>query len=278
MKYICNYSILRFLPYPETGEFVNIGIVLIANNGDFRFKIEAKRQRVTNFFPSLDSKIFLRAKREMIAELSRLSGYLAHNRKDLGLLLSTFKHLTHPRETMMRFSDPGTMATDNADAALTALFDHYVNHSFANKEYQETVLEKQLGKLLSDSHLRQRYSERKLGTLDYPVKFPFVLCEGQMPVQAIKPIHLGHDEPAKILEHGDAWVAKVRRLAGAGQLVDDTLFIAGTPEPGKPKLLKAYKEISEELQGFKNVRVVSYAEDRQVLLEQIKQGIPKTLQ
>ncbi|WP_122365762.1 DUF3037 domain-containing protein, partial [Pseudomonas syringae group genomosp. 3] len=25
MKYICNYSILRFLPYPETGEFVNIG-------------------------------------------------------------------------------------------------------------------------------------------------------------------------------------------------------------------------------------------------------------
>jgi hypothetical protein len=278
MKYICNYSILRFLPYPETGEFVNIGIVLIANNGDFRFKIEQKRQRVTNFFPSLESKIFQRARREMNAELARLSGFFTQNRGDLGALLSTFKHLIHPRETMMRFSDPGTMATDNADVALNTLFDHYVNHSFATKEYQETVLEKQLGKLLTDSHLRQRYSERKLGTTEYPVKFPFVLCQGQMPVQAIKPIHLGHDEPSKILEHGDAWISKVRRLSGKHQLAEDTLFIAGPPESGKPKLLKAYREISEELKAFEGVRVISYAEDRDELLKQIKQGIPTTLQ
>lgn len=278
MKYICNYSILRFLPYPETGEFVNIGIVLIANNGDFRFKIEQKRQRVTNFFPSLDSKIFRRARREIDAELARLSGFFTQNRSDIGVLLSTFKHLIHPRETMMRFSDPGTMATDNADIALKTLFDHYVNHSFATKEYQETVLEKQLGRLLSESNLRQRYSDRKLGTIEYPVKFPFVLCENQTPVQAIKPIHLGHDEPSKILEHGDAWISKVRRLSAAGQLADDTLFIAGPPESGMPKLLKAYREISEELKTFEHVRVISYADDKSEILKEIKKGIPPTLQ
>lgn len=26
-KLICNYSVIRFLPYPETGEFVNVGIL-----------------------------------------------------------------------------------------------------------------------------------------------------------------------------------------------------------------------------------------------------------
>ncbi|AFJ55025.1 hypothetical protein AO239_27710 [Pseudomonas sp. ICMP 19500] len=277
MKYICNYSILRFLPYPETGEFVNIGIVLIANNGDFRFKIEKKRQRITNFFPSLDAKIFLRARKEIDVELARLSGFLTVNREDVSLLLSTFKHLIHPRETMMRFSDPGTMATDNADQALATLFDHYVNHSFATKEYQETVLERQLGKLLAASNLKQRYSEQKLGNADYPVKFPFVLMSGAEPVQALKPIHLGHDESSKIIEHGDAWISKIRRLNAAGQLAKDTLFIAGPPEDGKPKLLKAYREIAEELKTFPGIRVTSSAEGKSAILDQIKQGIPDTL-
>ena len=250
MKLICNYSILRFLPYPETGEFVNIGIVLIANNGDFRFKIEKKRQRVTSFFPSLDAQIFLRARKEMEAELTRLSGFFTSHRPDLNALLGTFKHLIHPRETMMRFSDPGTMAIENANQAIGSLFDHYVNHSFATKEYQETVLERQLGKLLSASNLKQRYNEQKLGTADYPVKFPFVMVSGAQPVQALKPIHLGHDEPAKIIEHGDAWISKIRRLSAVGQLAKDTLFIAGPPEQGKTKLQKAFQEICAELSCF----------------------------
>ncbi|MEE4133049.1 DUF3037 domain-containing protein [Pseudomonas viridiflava] len=278
MKYVCNYSILRFLPYPETGEFVNIGIVLIASNGDFRFKIEKKRQRITNFFPSLDSKIFQRARREIESEMHRLSTFFTGNRHDLPGLLSTFKHLIHPRETMMRFSEPGTLAIENADAAATALFEHYVNHSFATKEYQETVLERQLGKLLSDSNLRQHYSELKLGTSDYPVKFPFVFVSDLMAVQALKPIHLGHDETAKIIEHGDAWISKVRRLNHAGQLALDTLFIAGPPEDGKPRLLKAYREICEELKSFPGVRVTSAAEGAIGILKQINQGIPSSIQ
>jgi hypothetical protein len=275
MKYICNYSILRFLPYPETGEFVNIGIVLIANNGDFRFKIEKKRQRVTNFFPSLDSKIFIRARREMETELARLSGFFTANRADIAGLLSTFKHLIHPRETMMRFSDSGTIATANSNQALSDLYEHYVNHSFATKEYQETALERQLGRLLASSNLKQRYSEQKLGTVDYPVKFPFVMMSGSVPVQALKPIHLGHSEPSKIIEHGDAWISKVRRLSGADQLARDTLFIAGPPEEGKTKLLKAYREICEELKRFPGVRVASNAEGRTALLEQIRIGVPE---
>ncbi len=27
-KVACNYAIIRFLPYPETEEFVNVGVVL----------------------------------------------------------------------------------------------------------------------------------------------------------------------------------------------------------------------------------------------------------
>lgn len=274
MKCICNYSILRFLPYPETGEFVNIGIVLFTSSGDFRYQVETRRQRVTTFFPSLDAKIFQRARKEMNEEFARLSGHFTARSDDFDGLRSTFRHLIHPRETMMRFSEPGTLVETSPEAALKRLFDYYVKHSFATKEYQEVALEKQLGKLLSDSNLRQRYSEKKLGTADYPVKFPFVLVQGDAPVQAIKPIHLGHDEPSKIYEHGDAWVARIKRLDRANMLAQDTLFVAGPPLPGKPKLAQAYKEMAAELSSYDNVRVVSAEESKSHLIELIKQGMP----
>jgi hypothetical protein len=36
-KLACNYAVLRFLPYPETGEFVNIGVAIgCPDKGDAR--------------------------------------------------------------------------------------------------------------------------------------------------------------------------------------------------------------------------------------------------
>src|SRR5690606_16408890 len=122
MSYFCNYSIIRFLPYPETGEFVNIGVVLLASNGDFLHKIEIKRQRVTRFFPMLDPKIYIRAREEVDQELARLNLFFSKHREIQSIQLDTFKHLIHPRETMIRFSDPGTMAVERTNRALQDLF------------------------------------------------------------------------------------------------------------------------------------------------------------
>lgn len=277
MNYICNYSILRFLPYPETGEFVNIGIVLLANNGEFRFKIATRRQRVTRFFETLDSKVYIRARNEVDEELKRLVGFFASRRNEINLLVTTFKHLIQPRETMMRFSEPGTITTTNIGETLETLFDHYVNHSFANKEYQEKVLERQLGSLLATSNLKQRYSERRLGDSEYEVRFPFVLMADEQAAQAIKPLYFGQAEPSKILEHGDAWQAKVMRLKRAQRLAKDTLFITEPPSEDKPKLIKAYEEVTSALADVEGVRVVSAKRPGKELISEIKRGIPQTV-
>ena len=274
MNFICNYSILRFLPYPETGEFVNIGVVLLANNGEFRFRIATKRQRVTRFFETLEHKVYLRAKSEIEDEFNRLVSFFAQNKSEAGLLSSTFKQLIPPRETMMRFSQPGSLATENVSKALDELYEHYVNHSFANKEYQEKVLERQLGTLLASSNLKQRYKEQRLGTKDYDVRFPFVMLADQVVEQAIKPLYFGQTEPSKILEHGDAWLSKVMRLNKARKLAKDTLFIAEPPPPGKPKLLKAYEEVTQALVEFEGVRVISAQISNSQKIEEIKRGAP----
>ncbi|MFU3727958.1 DUF3037 domain-containing protein [Pseudomonas aeruginosa] len=277
MNYFCNYSILRFLPYPETGEFVNIGVVLLASNGEFHYKVETKRQRVTNFFHKLDAKIYIRARNEVEQELARLSYFFSKYRNQQSIQLTAFKNLLHPRETMMRFSAPGTIAVERVDEALQSIFDHYINLSFASKEYEEKVLERQLGHLLAAANLKQRYREQKLGTTDYPVKFPYVILDTDGAAQAIKPIHLGHDEPAKILEHGDAWLAKVRRLHRANKLARDTLFIAAPPASKKRKLLSAYSDIVDQLAEIESVRVVSNELPEQSLLDEIRQGIPEAI-
>ena len=57
----CNYAVLRFLPYPETQEFVNIGVVLMCPELRwFDYRTETRRRdRVTGFFPELNPAVFL---------------------------------------------------------------------------------------------------------------------------------------------------------------------------------------------------------------------------
>lgn len=274
MKYICNYSILRFLPYPETGEFVNIGVVLLANNGEFHFELDRTRQRVTRFFKTLNHKIYLRARDEVRAELQRLEIFFAEHKGEMGLAISTFKHLIHPRETMMRFSEPGSIGTDSIKKTLADLYEHYVNHSFATKEYQERVLERQLGSLLTVANLKQRYKEQKLGTKQYEVRFPFVMISDEKVHQAIKPLYFGQAESSKIFDHGDAWVSKMRRLKATKRLAKDTLFIVEPPAEGSVKLMAAFNEVVSDLSAFSGVRVVSNQASNAEIVDEIKRGIP----
>jgi hypothetical protein len=56
----CRYSIIKFLPFAETGEFANVGVVMSCPEiGFFDYKIKTKRYgRITDFFEDLDKKIY----------------------------------------------------------------------------------------------------------------------------------------------------------------------------------------------------------------------------
>ena len=57
-KIACRYAIIQFMPYTETGEFANVGVVLACpETGYFDFKLQTKRYaRITAFFNELDAK------------------------------------------------------------------------------------------------------------------------------------------------------------------------------------------------------------------------------
>ena len=69
MSTICNYAVLRFQPYPETGEFANLGVVMLCSDGTFLYRLETRHyKRITQFFSKLDKKVLLDARRSMADE------------------------------------------------------------------------------------------------------------------------------------------------------------------------------------------------------------------
>jgi len=74
MKHACQYAIVHFLPYIETGEFANIGVVLFCQEKcffDFRL-LQKGRSRITHFFDKLEPEIFIQGKKLFEKELIRI--------------------------------------------------------------------------------------------------------------------------------------------------------------------------------------------------------------
>src|SRR5690554_2694543 len=70
----CQYVIVRFMPYVETGEFANVGVVMISpRDRYFGFKLETRRYaRLTSFFKDLEGRLYRSAIYAVKQELERV--------------------------------------------------------------------------------------------------------------------------------------------------------------------------------------------------------------
>jgi hypothetical protein len=142
LQYACNYALLRFLPYPETGEFVNLGVAVhCPAHGLFAARLEdGDTTRVTNFFPELDQGNFRAAGRAMAVEIERV-GELIANAKDLELAGRLFLELVRPRESVFRFGEVRTILTEEPATVAARLFERYIErHSRKAQIHRQTVL------------------------------------------------------------------------------------------------------------------------------------------
>ena len=83
-KIPCLYAVVHFAPFVETGEFANVGIIMMApEQRYFGFKLMGRRHsRVTHFFEQLEAKVFRATMNTLREELDRAGGMLRH--KDRG--------------------------------------------------------------------------------------------------------------------------------------------------------------------------------------------------
>jgi hypothetical protein len=271
MKLPCDYAILRFLPYPETEEFVNVGIVLIqAKTGFFDFDVAKRWKRVTAFFTELDADIYRGGLGFVRQELEGFKQYFGAGAHTECLSLefpgmgAAFATLVRPRESLFRYSGIRTVMAEDPARKLADLFNHYVTRQFAaEKEYQETVMAHRLRKLFAETKLNQFYRENgSLGRDDYEVPVPFVYRQSGKVVRAIKPLNLNQDSTTKVADHGDLWVSRMRRLKALDALPELIIFPVNEPIEGKRKVTA--RGIVQELKDY-GAAVVPFEADEMVI-------------
>lgn len=268
-KYICQYAIVRFLPYLETGEFVNVGIVMACPaTGYFDFRLLTRIRRITAFFEELDAGIYRRARSNFQQELQRIHNWLDPRKGEIEtpeFVRQSFAELTRPREAMMRFEDVRVVMTDDPAQHLEELFGHYVNRTFATREYQEQLLEKTVRKVLADAKLNKQFRAETLGNTDsYHAKFPFVHLEDGLVVKVIKPLFLAQADPAAIFDHGWPWVGKVQQLRKSHVLPEKVLFPVQGPAEVSGERFEMFKDITEKL-AANDVQVVGASEIEKIV-------------
>ncbi len=237
-QYACNYAVLRFLPYPETGEFVNLGVVVHCPAlGFLGAELEGRKtRRVTNFFPELERTAFTDARRAIAAELWRLEKLVVAE-KDTELGRRIFREFVRPRETVFRFGEIRTILTDDPTTVAETLFKQYVNRDFAQpKVYQETVMAQRFYDALREFRPDRIFHRGRLvGTEEYHVRIPIttgLLGANDTPLRAIKPLDLQRTEPTAVIEHGDAWIQRVRRLKAIERMPERFIFAVRHPDAG----------------------------------------------
>jgi hypothetical protein len=251
--------VARFCPYPETDEFVNVGVVLacpLIGYLDFKRADLRRRGRVGHFFPELDASIYsaaMHAWKDSVAVYRHVpvDGQTL-NDLDQKRQRELFKNLVRPRESILYYSEPRVILSDNVEATLDEMFGVYVERRFANApEYQEKVMCRRLEAVFHEANLLQRYVlNDRVGNEDYHVRFPFVNRAGAdaHPRQAIKALHLDRKNPTDIIRHADDWRNVVSRLKSYGTAPDEMLFVLQGPNvDNEPSRMRAFGRVLNDL-------------------------------
>lgn len=243
MKTAFQYATVELMPYPDLGEFVIVGVVAIGVGRVMRYRLlEAKRtKRLTHFFPEIERKVFTQTLSSVGDELQMLEDNLNAG-PDMGLtpLLdlggsdgkAIFRVLTSAREGAVRIRARGVVMVESVDRWIEDAFERFVMRiGEAPLDPAELVLTNRIRRLLTTWKIDKAYKETPIRERHIHATFPFAYTpEGaKVPLRAIKPLHLGHDSPTRIFDHGDRWLQKVRRLRQFDCLPERVIFPVQLP-------------------------------------------------
>lgn len=261
-RFACQYAIVRFLPYAETGEFANVGVVLACPaTGYFSARLmpPKKTGRITGFFEQLDKRIYREAMDYLKDELDRLGDLVRERGAEYqGFVQQTFAGLTRPREALLRFGETRVILAEQPAETLNQLFATVVERDFADKAYHDQILIRGVRETLRKANLREYFHEGDIGNEDLHIHVPFVhKREGRVQL-AIKPIDLAKDVPNVVYEVGGRWVDRVQRMQRHNLLPGTMLFAVKMPDARTERAHTAADEIIGDLRkcGMKTAAIL----------------------
>jgi len=218
------YATVRFMPFAETQEFANVGVVVCGpDTGKINFKLARKRfGRVNQFFEDLDGKLFGSALQLLEAELNRIKRFALD--KSGKTTAALFQELTRHREGVISFGGVSTAIVNNIDDKLIDLYEHYVERSFLNEKYRENIIEQNIRQMLKRENVRDfkaQVIETKLGEF----KLPFVK-KSTNSIKVIRPLAFERKTPLAAYEHAAQWIDRFTRLQHEQIVLPSNMMLA----------------------------------------------------
>lgn len=267
-KFACRYAIIRFVPYRETGEFANVGVVLACpETGYFDYQVETRRYgRITSFFEEIDGNEYISALRLFAGELARVKKQIEQQSvSSFEMLRELFEVVVQPREAIFSFSESRPRLAEDPSELLTHLYEHYAQHSFVTAEYKEKVISRRVRQIVNSLQLDIPFRQETIGDVIASAQFPLVQkSEDGGYLKAIKPFLLDQSEPGKIIHHGGLWVDKMTRLRRRKLLPQDVMFAVAGPDQNSGNRHEAFSEICEDLHRL-DIAIAPASDDQQII-------------
>lgn len=265
MKQPILYSFVRYRPYFETGEFVNVGLLMCEpERKKLTYRLVSKNnKRVTNFF--YRSKLFENVRETINEELQ----YIVNQSFDLTPqeMARFFHHYVDVKEGIVQYSNAAVGIVDDPQAYFNNLYTKFIHLGGVKSENQEMTMVKhfrEIFKAENDAILLNYKQHTVKGEL---AKFTLPLAlknkhEKEI-IKAVKPLAFDQIESPSMIEHCDNWVSKINRADEEGLLKkENILFTLDTADTAsKMNILNTIKRTFDKF----NIQHINWHESQHLL-------------
>lgn len=222
-----DFATIGFRPFPETQEFVTMGVVALdtaARQFDFVLQDARKTGRVLAMFPKAGKALYLEARAKLEAELTSIRN--AVNGQGPGGKVPLFPVFREKEDALFIDQD-----------GLTAL------------QAVEQQMAKALKNLLRNAKLLPAYKQNvKIGPDEFQVTFAFAhLKDEHRADRALRPLNFDLATSTDIYNHGDEWIQRMKRLKRLDYRPDQCLIAARAPKDETEHRGEAFRQIVADL-------------------------------
>lgn len=260
MSAIYQYSIIRFLPFADLGEFANIGIVALdRQNKILQFRLaRARFRRLREFFGEDAYRAYRAAIEHLRLELGSLTAgvrFWANWEPE-----RAFSHLTRTHESSIIFSEVRTLLSkDHIDDVVDTLFDRLIERQ--RQEAHDLDLIKDIRQELISKGIKG-FRAIRVDDDVVPVTFPLAY-KGER-LNAIQPMVFAQKTPLSVFDHGAMWKRRLSYLLDQNKIDDGSVILAINPpdEDAGNSLRHAYREAMSELDSLPFEIVIAEVDGR----------------
>lgn len=243
-KYL--YSIVRFRPFVELGEFANIGVLVIdVDSGNMGFRMAPNKfTRIEKFFGKANYEAYRNVIGYITNEIRRFTSsapLIDDQNKEY-----EFLQFIKEKESSVIFSKPiMRLYSGELDSLVDILYGIYISRDIENTENIEALFTKNLRIIINQTG-NKNFKKFRIDDNILPITLP--LAYEYNDIYGIKPLVFSQKTALRLFDHGASWKKRFEYLLDNKKLKERNLIIAiDPPSVTDATLLEAYEITKKEL-------------------------------